>query len=470
MYYAGSAEEWNEITVADGNEDFLSSTIYYYSELEPTSEGYYWHYDENGNIEELIRDHSYTTVVTPPTCTTEGYTTYTCSCGDTYIDDYVEAFGEHEYASGICKICGDAKGSKGLSYLINDDSISCTVTGMGSCDDAQVHVPVSIDGYKVTAIGQEAFFGQQTLTKIVLPESLTFIGARAFDNCENLLFNEHDNAYYLASETNDFFALIKDKGSIVCGVKDQTKIIASNAFWSNTGLHTITFGSKLEIICKEAFYCCGELQNVNFPDSLTYIGDSAFYFCYGLTTVTIPENVTYIGTDAFGSCCKLSEVINKSSLNIVKGGRDFGCVAFSALEVKKEGVSAIVNDNGLLFYSCDTGNYLIDYLGKETNLVLPDNYGGESYVINQSSLYHRYGFTSIVIPKAVTAIGQMAFYNIGSIKKVYYAGTLEEWNKISVADYNDELYSSTIFYYSELEPTEGGNYWRYDENGNAVEW
>ena len=38
--------------------------------------------------------HSYNKVVTEPTCTEKGYTTYTCSvCGDTYVADYVDALG-----------------------------------------------------------------------------------------------------------------------------------------------------------------------------------------------------------------------------------------------------------------------------------------------------------------------------------------------------------------------------------------
>ena len=37
--------------------------------------------------------HDYEAVVTAPTCTDEGYTTYTCACGDTYKDDYVAALG-----------------------------------------------------------------------------------------------------------------------------------------------------------------------------------------------------------------------------------------------------------------------------------------------------------------------------------------------------------------------------------------
>ena len=43
--------------------------------------------------------HSYTDVVTAPTCTAKGYTTHTCSCGDSYVDTYVDALG-HAWDSG----------------------------------------------------------------------------------------------------------------------------------------------------------------------------------------------------------------------------------------------------------------------------------------------------------------------------------------------------------------------------------
>ena len=44
-------------------------------------------------------EHSYTAVVTPPTCTAKGYTTHTCACGDSYVDTYVDALG-HAWDSG----------------------------------------------------------------------------------------------------------------------------------------------------------------------------------------------------------------------------------------------------------------------------------------------------------------------------------------------------------------------------------
>ena len=56
------------------------------------------------NTEKL--GHNYEAVVTAPTCTEDGYTTYTCSvCGDSYVDDYVDAIG-HNYVDGICTNCG----------------------------------------------------------------------------------------------------------------------------------------------------------------------------------------------------------------------------------------------------------------------------------------------------------------------------------------------------------------------------
>jgi hypothetical protein len=48
---------------------------------------------KNENKGEAPHEHSYTSVTTAPTCTEKGYTTYTCACGDEYVDDYVNALG-----------------------------------------------------------------------------------------------------------------------------------------------------------------------------------------------------------------------------------------------------------------------------------------------------------------------------------------------------------------------------------------
>jgi len=77
-------------------------------------------------VEQTIVDatgHSYNSVVTAPTCTEDGYTTYTCSrCEDSYIDARIEALGHTEEtipgkdatctATGLtegvkCSVCGE---------------------------------------------------------------------------------------------------------------------------------------------------------------------------------------------------------------------------------------------------------------------------------------------------------------------------------------------------------------------------
>ena len=65
--------------------------------------------------------HEYRAAVTPPTCTDEGFTTYTCACGDSYVGDEVPALG-HDYRTAVtaptctepgftaytCARCGDS--------------------------------------------------------------------------------------------------------------------------------------------------------------------------------------------------------------------------------------------------------------------------------------------------------------------------------------------------------------------------
>lgn len=59
--------------------------------------------------------HSYNANTTNPTCTAQGYTTYTCECGDSYISDYVPAKGHTEGEWVVTKPATEAaKGEKML--------------------------------------------------------------------------------------------------------------------------------------------------------------------------------------------------------------------------------------------------------------------------------------------------------------------------------------------------------------------
>lgn len=59
---------------------------------------------KTGVIPALGHTHNYSSVITPPTCTSKGYTTHSCSCGDSYEDTYVNMI-PHSYQNGVCSIC-----------------------------------------------------------------------------------------------------------------------------------------------------------------------------------------------------------------------------------------------------------------------------------------------------------------------------------------------------------------------------
>jgi len=72
--------------------------------------------------------HEYDSVITEPTCTERGYTTYTCRfCGESYVDGYVDETG-HSYEGVSCAVCGaehpNLKNCKGKVISILGDSIS----------------------------------------------------------------------------------------------------------------------------------------------------------------------------------------------------------------------------------------------------------------------------------------------------------------------------------------------------------
>ena len=89
--------------------------------------------------------HSYTNKVTAPTCTTKGYTTHTCACGNSYVDTYVDALG-HSYKSVVtpasctsagyttytCSVCKDTYKGNSVSALghnyVNGVCTRCSAT------------------------------------------------------------------------------------------------------------------------------------------------------------------------------------------------------------------------------------------------------------------------------------------------------------------------------------------------------
>ena len=163
--------------------------------------------------------------------------------------------------------------------------------------------------------------------------------------------------------------------NVTCSVTS----IGNNAFENCSGLTSITIGNSVTSIGNSAFYKCSGLTSVTIGNSVTGIGNYAFYKCSGLTSITIGNSVKSIGSYAFEYCNGLKTVINLSNLTFSKGSSGYGYIARYADNVYNAPNGSIEGD--YIFCKLNNVNTLVCYLDSETELTLPADYKGESYVI-----------------------------------------------------------------------------------------
>ena len=196
----------------------------------------------------------------------------------------------------VCSVCGEVLeeatvlpyiGHTGLLYSISESTGTCTVTGRGTCTEADLYIPAYIEGYKVTHIGAAAFLHDALLTSVTLPDTLETIDVEAFCHCVNL-------------ETVHF--------------PDGLWMIGADAFSFCSSLTRLELPDSLTTVELRAFWQCTSLSEVVFPENLTWIRTRAFAGCTSLTRVVLPEKVTTVDDDAFGECEGLTEIYLPASI------------------------------------------------------------------------------------------------------------------------------------------------------------
>lgn len=199
---------------------------------------------------------------------------------------------------GLHAADGDTFSWEGLYYTITSETDkTCEVgkNGKGANDvRGDIVIPARVTGngteYTVTALGEDAFYANNGMTSISIPETVTKIRYRALSYCFDL------------KELT---------------IPNSVTEMETRACYAINNLEHLTISSGLREIVRETFSGCPYLEEIVIPDGVVTIHEEAFNYCARATSLKIGASVTSIGKMAFSGCAALEAVSIPASVRII---------------------------------------------------------------------------------------------------------------------------------------------------------
>lgn len=314
-------------------------------------------------------------------------------------------------------------------------------------NDARVVIPKEINGIKVTALDYYAFYGNENVVEVVIPDTVTHIYMGAFYYCSKLENIEIPMSIeYLDKEILDYSKIMNDfEASGKDGYLQVGSCIFASKYTSEYDVETkIKIGDDVSAIAPRAF-AMWKRASFDIGKNVKYIGSGAFENTL-ITGDKIIDNVVYSGKYAIYSCAneeggstrKYSENVEiKQGTEILAEGL-FGNYDYQNHTIKSvklpRSITKISDYAFAHTWNLESieWNEDIEKIGKhafyQTNLgelVLPYNLKE----IGRSAFEYA-NLTKLYIFDQLESIDNYAFGNNRNLTDIYYTGTEKQWDAI----------------------------------------
>ena len=221
-------------------------------------------------------------------------------------------------------------------------------------------------------------------------------------------------------------------GEYICGI-DEGKAYIYSFEGSGKNVKIPSYIGNYPVVCilEEAFMET-DITSVTIPDSVLIIGERAFYNCKSLSEITIEYDCTYISKDAFTNTAYYNDNNNWENSVLYIGTHLIKNTSTVSDLTIKPGTTTIA-ENAFQYTSIRT-------IRMPSSLIVI----GERAFANSS-------IRKVIMNTSVALIFDYAFYSCYGLTDVYYAGTENEWNDITILSNNSYLTEANIHYKSVLD-------------------